>query len=132
MLPLLQSDLVELMLACADGTLDKQSIEWRDESAVCIILASGGYPQSYKKGLPIDGIAKAKSLGALIFHAGTTMREGKLLTSGGRVLGVVSLDQNLRAAVDKAYKALSVINFENMHFRKDIAARALRRLDDNV
>ena len=131
-LPLLQSDLVELMLACADGTLDKQSIEWRDESAVCIILASGGYPQSYKKGLPIDGIAKAKSLGALIFHAGTTMRDGKLLTSGGRVLGVVSLDQNLRTAVDKAYKAVSVINFENMHFRKDIAARALRRLDDNV
>ena len=129
-LPLLKSDLVELMIACADGTLDNQTIDWSDESAVCVILASGGYPKSYRKGLEIDGINKAKALGALIFHAGTAQRDGKLVTSGGRVLGVVSLDKNLRAAVDKTYKAVGVINFDGMHFRKDIAARALKRSED--
>ena len=128
-LPLLKSDLVELMIACADGTLDNQTIEWSDESAVCVILASGGYPKSYRKGLEIDGINKAKALGSVIFHAGTTQRDGKLLTSGGRVLGVVSLDKNIRAAVDKTYKAVGVINFDGMHFRHDIAARAINRAD---
>ncbi len=125
-LPLLKSDLVELMIACADGTLDQKTVEWSDESAVCVILASGGYPKSYKKGFEIDGLNKAKALGALIFHAGTALRDGKLITSGGRVLGVVTLDQNLRAAVDKNYKAVGVISFEGMHFRHDIAARALK------
>ena len=128
-LPLLKSDLVELMIACADGTLDNQTIEWSDESAVCVILASGGYPKSYRKGLEIDGINKAKALGSVIFHAGTTQRDGKLVTSGGRVLGVVSLDKNIRAAVDKTYKAVGVINFDGMHFRHDIAARAINRAD---
>ena len=128
-LPLLKSDLVELMLACADGTLDQQSVEWSDESAVCVVLTSGGYPKSYRKGLEIDGITKAKALGALIFHAGTTERDGKLLTSGGRVLGVVTLDKNLRAAVEKVYKAVGVINFDGMHFRRDIAARALAKTE---
>ncbi len=126
-LPLLKSDLVELMSACADGTLDQQSIEWSDESAVCVVLTSGGYPKSYRKGFEIDGITKAKALGALIFHAGTVERKGTLLTSGGRVLGVVTLDKNLRAAVEKVYKAVGVIGFEGMHFRKDIAARALSK-----
>lgn len=125
-LPLLKSDLVELMLACADGTLDQKSIEWSNESAVCVILASGGYPKSYKKGFEIDGINKAKALGALIFHAGTAQRDGKLITSGGRVLGVVTVDENIRAAVEKTYKAVGVITFEGMHFRRDIAARALK------
>lgn len=128
-LPLLKSDLVELMLACADGTLDQQSIEWSDESAVCVVLTSGGYPKSYKKGFEIDGISKAKTLGALIFHAGTVERDGKLLTSGGRVLGVVTIDKNLRAAVEKNYKAIGVICFDGMHFRKDIAARALSKVE---
>ncbi|MBQ9478292.1 MAG: phosphoribosylamine--glycine ligase [Selenomonadaceae bacterium] len=126
-LPLLKSDLVELMIACADGTLDGRAIDWSDESAVCVILASGGYPKSYRKGMEIDGINKAKALGALIFHAGTAQRDGTLITSGGRVLGVVTLDKNLRAAVEKNYKAVGVINFEGMHFRHDIAARALNR-----
>ena len=126
-LPLLKSDLVELMIACADGTLDGRTIDWSDESAVCVILASGGYPKSYRKGMAIDGINKAKALGVLIFHAGTAQRDGELITSGGRVLGVVTLDKNLRAAVEKNYKAVGVINFEGMHFRHDIAARALNR-----
>ena len=124
-LPLLESDLVEIMLACVDGTLDAQKIEWSNDSAVCIVLASGGYPQSYKKGFEIDGINKAKALDNLVIHAGTAKIDGKIVTSGGRVLGVVAKAENIRAAVDKAYKGVEVIHFDNMHFRKDIAHRAL-------
>lgn len=124
-LPLLQSDLLEIMEACASGNLGDKKIAWSKESAVCVVLASGGYPKSYKKNLPIDGITKAKSLGALIFHAGTSEVDGKILTSGGRVLGVTVVAENIRAAIDKVYKCVDVIHFENMHYRKDIAARAL-------
>ena len=124
-LPLLNSDLVEIMTACADGTLDKQNIEWANDSVVCVVLTSGGYPKSYKKGFEIDGINKAKALDTLIFHAGTSEKDGKFFTSGGRVINVVARAENIRAAVDKVYKAVEVINFENMHYRRDIAHRAL-------
>ena len=125
-LPLLESDLVEIMLACIDGGLDKVKIDWSSDSTVCIVLASGGYPLSYKKGLEIDGINKAKALDTLIFHAGTTKTDGRLLTSGGRVLGVVARAEDIKTAVDKAYKGVEVIHFDNMHCRKDIAYRALK------
>ena len=125
-LPLLESDLVEIMLACVDSGLDKVKINWSNGSAVCIVLTSGGYPQSYKKGFEIDGINKAKSLDTLIIHAGTAKTDGKIVTSGGRVLGVVAKAENIRAAVDKAYKGVEVIHFDDMHFRKDIAHRALK------
>ncbi len=124
-LPLLESDLLDLMDACATGTLNAKKLSWSDQSAVCVILASGGYPKSYRKNLPIDGVTKAKSLGALIFHAGTKLANGELVTSGGRVLGVTVTAQNLREAVDKAYRCVDVIHFADMHFRRDIAARAL-------
>ena len=125
-LPLLESDLLDLMDACACGTLNAKKLSWSDQSAVCVILASGGYPKSYRKNLPIDGVTKAKSLGALIFHAGTKLANGELVTSGGRVLGVTATAQNLREAVDKAYRCVDVIHFDDMHFRHDIAARALK------
>ncbi len=124
-LPLLESDLLDLMDACATGTLNAKKLSWSEQSAVCVILASGGYPKSYRKNLPIDGVTKAKSLGALIFHAGTKLANGELVTSGGRVLGVTVTAQNLREAVDKAYRCVDVIHFADMHFRRDIAARAL-------
>ena len=127
-LPLLESDLLEIMESCATGNLSDKKISWRNESAVCVVLASGGYPKSYKKNLPIEGITKAKSLGALIFHAGTAEVDGKILTSGGRVLGVTVTAENIQAAIDKVYKCVDLINFENMHFRKDIAARALKNV----
>lgn len=127
-LPLLQSDLLEIMDACASGNLGNKKISWSNDSAVCVVLASGGYPKSYKKNLPIDGITKAKSLGALIFHAGTSEVDGKILTSGGRVLGVTVVAENIRAAIDKVYKCVDVIHFENMHYRKDIAVRALKNV----
>ena len=123
-LPLLKSDLVDIMIACADGTLDKEKILWSDQSAVCVVLASGGYPKEYKKNLPIKGLMKAK-LSANIFHAGTAIVDGQLVTSGGRVLGVTSTAPDIHKAVKKVYQTINVIEFENMYFRKDIAHRAL-------
>ena len=126
-LPLLESDLVEIMDACATGNLADKKISWSDKSAVCVVLASGGYPKAYKQNLPISGIDEAKNLGAIIFHAGTAEVDGKILTSGGRVLGVTAVAENIRAAIEKVYRCVEVIDFENMHYRKDIAARALQR-----
>ena len=123
-LPLLKSDLVDIMEACADGTLDKEKISWSDKSAVCVVLASGGYPKKYKKNLPIEGLLKAK-LSANIFHAGTAIVDGKLVTSGGRVLGVTATAPDIHKAVKKVYQTINVIKFEDMYFRKDIAHRAL-------
>jgi len=125
-LPLMESDLLELMNACAEGNLSDAKISWSKDSAVCVILASGGYPKSYKKNLPIDGVTKAKALGAMIFHAGTKIIDGELVTSGGRVLGVTMTAPTLREAVDKVYKCVEVIHFDGVHYRRDIAARALK------
>lgn len=134
-LPLMENDLLKLMDDCAAGKLSDEKISWKNQSAVCVILASGGYPKSYKKNLPIDGIAKAKTLGAMIFHAGTKLirndNDAKtipncLVTSGGRVLGVTITAPTLREAVDKVYRCVEVIHFDDMHFRKDIAAKALK------
>ena len=117
-LPLLESDLLDLMQACAGGDLGDRKLSWSNASAVCVILASGGYPKSYKKNLPIDGVTKAKSLGAMIFHAGTKIQSGELVTSGGRVLGVTATAPTLREAVDKAYRCADVIHFDDMHYAK--------------
>lgn len=125
-LPLMESDLLELMQACADGTLSDKEISWSKASAVCVIMASGGYPKSYKKDLSIDGVTKAKALGAMIFHAGTKLKDNELVTSGGRVLGVTIIAPTLREAVDKVYRCVEVIHFDNVHYRRDIAARALK------
>ena len=125
-LPLMESDLLELMTACAEGSLSDKKISWSKSSAVCVIMASGGYPKAYKKNLPIDGLTKAKSLGAMIFHAGTKLKGDELVTSGGRVLGVTTTAPTLREAVDKAYRAVEVIHFDGVHYRRDIAARALK------
>ena len=125
-LPLMEDDLLALMDDCAAGTLFDKKISWKNQSAVCVILASGGYPKAYKKNLPIDGISKAKTLGAMIFHAGTKISDGELVTSGGRVLGVTVTAPTLREAVDKVYRCVEVIHFDDAHFRKDIAAKALK------
>ena len=125
-LPLMESDLLKLMNCCAGGNLSDEKISWSKNFAVCVILASGGYPNSYKKNLPIDGISKAKTLGATIFHAGTKISNDELLTGGGRVLGVTMTAPTLREAVEKVYRAVEVIHFDDMHFRRDIAARALK------
>ena len=126
-LPLLDSDLVAIMCACADGTLADVPIRWKDDAAVCVVLASGGYPGHYEKGQEIHGLADAEAMGALVFHAGTAMKDGKLVTNGGRVLGVVGRGADISSAVDAAYAAATKISFKDAYYRKDIAHRALER-----
>ena len=126
-LPLLDSDLVAIMCACADGTLADVPIRWKEGAAVCVVLASGGYPGHYDKGQEIHGLADAEAMGALVFHAGTAMKDGKLVTNGGRVLGVVGRGTDISSAVDSAYAAATKISFKDAYYRKDIAHRALER-----
>ena len=127
-LPLLKGDLVKIMQACVDGTLDTAAVDWEDGAAVCVVMASGGYPKSYKKGYAIDGLKKAESLGTFVFHAGTAKKDGKVVTSGGRVLGVTARGGGIKEATEKAYKGVEAIRFTDEFHRKDIAHRALERL----
>lgn len=126
-LPRLQSDLVEVMLAVAQGRSDDIELSWRSEWAVCVVLASGGYPGSYEKGKVILGIDEAEDIdNVTVFHAGTTFNEdGELLTAGGRVLNVVALGKTFEEARETAYDAVDLINFEDKQYRQDIGKRAL-------
>lgn len=127
-LPLLKSDLVEIMLACCEGKLAEKKIEWDDENAsACVIMSSKGYPNAYEKNKVITGIEDAEKLGALVFHAGTKMSDGNLVTSGGRVLGVVGCAPSLRQAVNKAYEGVAKIHFDGAFYRHDIAHRAFEK-----
>ena len=128
-LPLLKSDLVEVMLACVDGKLAETKVEWSDEAAVSVVMASGGYPGEYEKGKKIAGVGEAEKSGALVFHAGTAEKDGALVTAGGRVLNVVGVARDIREAVKKAYAGVEKISFDGAHYRKDIAHRALERLN---
>ena len=119
-LSLLDSDLLEIMMACRNGDLDKVDIRWKDGAACCLVQASGGYPGSYQKGYPISGIEKAGET-AVVFHAGTKKGEnGEILTNGGRVLGVTAVGGDLNEAIEKAYAAGAHISWTDMHFRTDI------------
>lgn len=128
-LPLLKSDLAEIMVACVNGTLTPDLVEWSDKAAVCVVMASGGYPASYKKGIPITGLKAANAMDdVVVFHAGTREEDGKILTNGGRVLGVTAVADDIPSAQQKAYDAVDKIHFDGAHYRQDIAWRALRRL----
>jgi len=119
-LSLLDSDLMEIFLACREGRLDTLDIRWKGGAACCLVLASGGYPGPYVKGLPITGLKQAEET-AVVFHAGTKRGEdGGVRTNGGRVLGVTALGENLERAIDGAYAAAAHISFQDMHFRRDI------------
>ncbi len=125
-LRLLESDLAQVLLSCTEGRLDGTAVSWSGRSAACVIAASAGYPGPYRKGLEIDGIEQAESReGVVVFQAGTAAREGAIVTSGGRVLGVTATGCDLRAAVDACYGALGSISFDGMTFRRDIGARAM-------
>ncbi len=127
-LPLLDGDLAEIMLACATGGLDKVDIGWKNSAAVCVVLASGGYPESYKQGYPITGLDEAGAMPeTVVFHAGTKISDGNVVTAGGRVLGVTAMGRDIAEAQERAYKAVSVISFKDMQYRKDIAWRALNK-----
>ena len=118
-LSLLDSDLLDIFAACREGTLDRTDIRWKDQAACCLVLASGGYPLDYQKGYPISGLEEAGK-SAVVFHAGTAEKDGQIVTSGGRVLGVTALGDTLEQAIDNAYAAAKPISFTDMHFRTDI------------
>src|ERR1700686_1877816 len=124
----LESDLVEAMEASIDGRTSDGDFKWSDDAAVCVVMASGGYPGSYEAGKRISGLEDAANLGGVkVFHAGTSKRDGIYYTAGGRVLGVTARARDLDTAVERAYQACGKISFEGAHYRKDIAARALKK-----
>jgi len=127
-LPRLDEDLLPVFEAVASGRGLPASLRWRREASVCVVLASPGYPGTPRAGLPIEGVEAAAALpGVNVFHAGTALRDGALLTAGGRVLGVQTLGGDIRAAMERAYDAVGRIRFEGMQFRHDIGRRALAR-----
>ena len=129
LLPRLKSDLVPLLIACVDGTLEQHAdVQWHDEAAACVVMASGGYPDPYQTGIVITGLEDANAIeGVTVFHAGTKQNGENIVTDGGRVLGVTALSGGLQDAIQQAYKGVSAIHFDNAHARSDIGHRALKR-----
>ncbi|MFH1524127.1 MAG: phosphoribosylamine--glycine ligase [Chloroflexota bacterium] len=123
-LPLLESDLLEIALACAEGRLDQVDVRWKEGAAACVVLASGGYPGKYQTGYPISGL-EMESSNTFVFQAGTKADEGKLVTVGGRVLCVSGWGVDICAALASAYERVETIQFEEMHYRKDIGWRTI-------
>jgi phosphoribosylamine--glycine ligase len=123
----LKSDLLEVMLAVADGKLDQVELKWDPRPALCVVAASGGYPGTYRNGAPITGIDQADGMKDVkVFQAGTKKEGGRIVTDGGRVLGVTALGNTIAEAQKRAYDALKLINFEGMHYRRDIGHQAIR------
>jgi len=124
----MKGDIVPIFEAIIDEKLDHRFIEWDERAAVCVVLAAGGYPGKYETGIPISGIEKTDQLGnVMVFHAGTKLGGSKqIVTAGGRVLGVTALGDSIKFAMDNVYKAVDMINFEGMHYRKDIGKKALK------
>jgi phosphoribosylamine--glycine ligase len=121
----LDSDLLDLLEGCINGTLMAQRPVWKAGAAVCVIAASGGYPEAYETGKVVSGLAEA-TRHAVVFHAGTRLEQGAVVTAGGRVLGLTAVGADIRTAQKEAYRAMSYIHFEGIHFRQDIAAKALQ------
>lgn len=125
-LPMLENDLIEVVEASLDGRLDSLDVKCYNGNAVCVVLASGGYPGSYEIGKPVTGLDEAAAIeGVTVFHAGTKMAHGRTVTAGGRVLGVTAVGESFREARDRAYAGASKIEFESMHFRTDIGSRVI-------
>ena len=129
-LPLLKTDLVDLLTGVCEGNLKDVSVEIDNRAATCVVIASGGYPGDYEKGYPISGVNRAEASDDVIpFHAGTAESNGRFVTSGGRILGVTALGDNIPASIRRAYQAVEKIRFKDMYCRKDIGHRALARLN---
>ncbi len=123
-LPRLKTDLLEIMEACVDGKLADMNIEWYDNAAVCVVLASGGYPVEYEKGFEIKGLEEIKKYNNIVvFHAGTAEKDGKLVTNGGRVLGITGIGDNINEAIKTAYEGVEIVDFDKKHFRTDIGRK---------
>lgn len=126
----LKNDLVPIMEAVIEGTLDECRLEIDRRASVCVVMASGGYPGSYQKGLPISGLQNVRRLkDVVVFHAGTAIKDNTIVTNGGRVLGVTALGDSVAKAISRAYLAVSKIKWQDVHYRKDIGKKALERLE---
>ena len=122
----MQSDIVPLFEACIDSTLGECSLEWKKESTVCVVMAAKGYPASYEKGKEIRGLeAAGEQKDVVVFHAGTRAEGDRVLTSGGRVLGVTALGTDTGTAIESAYSAVGKIEWDGIHYRKDIGRKAV-------
>jgi phosphoribosylamine--glycine ligase len=123
----LDSDLVPILEAVVDRRLQGVSIEWRPDPAVCVVMAAAGYPGAHDKGKPISGLrAAGRTRDVVVFHAGTTLARGEVVTNGGRVLGVTALGKDLAEAIARAYRAVEMISWDGVHYRTDIGRKALR------
>ena len=120
----IKNDIVPIFEACIDGTLATQTLQWKPESTVCVVMAAKGYPGSYEKGNEITGVNLNENQQAMVFHAGTKLDNGKVLTNGGRVLGVTALGLNINQAIKNAYSVVDKIKWDGIHFRKDIGSKA--------
>ncbi|MGK2904766.1 MAG: phosphoribosylamine--glycine ligase [Desulfuromonadales bacterium] len=124
----MKSDIVPVLQACARGNLSQDVIEWHDKAAVCVAMASGGYPGTYEKGFEINGLEEVLGMDdVMVFHAGTRLKDNKIVNAGGRVLGVTGLGSTVAEAIECAYSAVDKINWSGVHFRKDIGRKALNR-----
>ncbi|MDY0269292.1 phosphoribosylamine--glycine ligase [Trichloromonas sp.] len=124
----MKSDIVPVLQACARGELGGASLEWHEKAAVCVVMASGGYPGSFKKGLEISGLEAAEAVeNLMVFHAGTAFQDGKIVNHGGRVLGVTGLGGTVAEAIAKAYEGVRAIHWKDVQYRKDIGQKALNR-----
>ena len=122
-LPRLKTDFVDVIMAVVEERLAEQPIEWSDEACACVVMASGGYPGHYEKGIPIEGLDENGQVdGAVVYHAGTAEKDGRLVTNGGRVLGVTATGETLPEALQKAYEAVGKIHWDGVHYRHDIGA----------
>jgi len=125
----MKSDIVPVLQACARGDLGGATLDWHEKAAVCVVMASGGYPGSFEKGLEISGLAAAEAVEELmVFHAGTVFHDGKIVNHGGRVLGVTGLGATVAKAIAKAYEGVALIRWRDVHYRKDIGQKALNRV----
>jgi phosphoribosylamine--glycine ligase len=123
----LDSDLLDAMLKTVDGRLNEAKLLWSDDPAVCVVMASGGYPENYSKGYEITGLEEAAATGAIVFHAGTALNGNKIVNNGGRVLGVTARGQTVSAAIASAYQAVDKIHWQECFSRRDIGYRAIAR-----
>ncbi len=126
-IPRLKTDIIDIFDAVIDERLGQIDIEWYPGGAACVVMASGGYPGKYETGCEISGIEEAEELGCMVFHAGTKIQNGKMVTSGGRVLGVSALGSSLESSIEKAYEGVSRIRFKGAHYRKDIGIKKQNR-----
>ncbi|HID11089.1 MAG TPA: phosphoribosylamine--glycine ligase, partial [Candidatus Latescibacteria bacterium] len=130
-LPLLEGDLVEILEAAEEGRLEEVEVRNSDGAAVCVVLASGGYPGKYEKGKVIEGLEEVEAMpDVVVFHAGTARRDGEIVTDGGRVLGVTAVAPDIPKAIERAYEAVGKVRFEGMHYRRDIGQKASRHLGE--